>query len=342
MMQVQNLERALAQAQAINSEATGRQQHGIGSSGGTYAASQTTTRASDAVTHDFQTVQVPLVPPVPVLDPRLDVSVALLEDIGGRFSTNCNASCYGAPETVAQSHLSEIYTPSGATAWASQESASHVPHIVWTTTTGPVATNEVPVLGASNMNSFSHLNLTSSATDYLLGLFFHRYQIMMTFVSQQVFMAQRDLKQGPSPRPSLMLAMLSAGLRYSNRQEVTGAYIGADGENLLATAAKKALESELDSTNISTVQTLLILGEVETSSDNQMTGYMYASMAAKLLFELSLDLGSCTAASLSQEEIQVRHWIAWVASVQDQYCRFQAMICEDRQEPANFFRGYPS
>ncbi|KAL2752432.1 hypothetical protein ACRALDRAFT_2029672 [Sodiomyces alcalophilus JCM 7366] len=156
--------------------------------------------------------------------------------------------------------------------------------------------------------------------DYLLGLFFHKFQLMLKFISQREFMAGRDPTTGEAPPPrSLLFAVLAGALRYSTRPEVTAAYIRPGGENILATAAKKALESEVYSRNISTVQTLLILGEVEIDSGNEMSGFIYTSMASKLILDLSLDLGSCSTTGLTDEQIEVRHWLTWIASVQDQY-----------------------
>jgi hypothetical protein len=164
-----------------------------------------------------------------------------------------------------------------------------------------------------------HLGLSSPVVDYLLGLFFHRYQLMLKFVSQHDFMAQKALGHGPAFRPSLMLAMLAAGLRYSTREEVTTAYLRPDGENILGTAAKKALETELRSSSITTVQSLLIMTEVETSLGNDMTGYLYSSMASKLIFNLQLHAGSSPDIRLSDDELDRRHWLIWAASVADQY-----------------------
>jgi hypothetical protein len=163
------------------------------------------------------------------------------------------------------------------------------------------------------------LGLSPSVVDYLLGLFFHRYQLMLKFVSQLDFMAQKAVGHGPAFRPSLLLSMLAAGLRYSTRKEVTEAYLRPDGENILARAAKKALEPELHVSSITTVQSFLILAEVETAMGNDMTGYLYSSMASKLIFELQLDLGSSATMPLNDDETDRRHWLVWAASVGDQY-----------------------
>lgn len=177
-------------------------------------------------------------------------------------------------------------------------------------------TSTVPAMQPTYLEN---LGLSPSVVDYLLGLFFHRYQLMLKFVSLHDFMAQKAVGHGPAFRPSLMLAMLAAGLRYSTRKEVTEAYLRLDGENVLATAAKKSLEPELRISSIVTVQTLLILAEVETATGNDMTGYLYSSMASKLIFELHLDLGSSINMPLSDDEVHRRHWLVWAASVGDQY-----------------------
>ena len=183
-------------------------------------------------------------------------------------------------------------------------------------TTRPVGS---PRSLSSAAKSFSIPTLTPSMVDYLLGLFFHRHQLLMKFISQRDFMAQKAIGEGPAFRYSLMLAMLAAGLRYSTRQQIKDICVGPKGENLLAEAAKKSLESELGRENMATVHAMIVLGEVETCAGNEMTAFMYCSMAAKLAFDLSLDLTSTTTTSLSIDQMEVRHWTFWVASVQDQY-----------------------
>lgn len=174
---------------------------------------------------------------------------------------------------------------------------------------------------ASPGEDLASLNIPPPVVDYLLGLFFHKFQIMMKFISQREFMGGRDATTGETPPPRLLLlAVLAGALRYATRPEVTEAYIRPGGENVLATAAKKALESEVYSRDISTIQAILILGEVETDSGNEMSGFLYSSMASKLLLDLSLDLGSCSTTGLTDEQIEIRHWLTWIASVQDQYC----------------------
>ncbi|EPE05910.1 nitrogen assimilation transcription factor nit-4 [Ophiostoma piceae UAMH 11346] len=190
-------------------------------------------------------------------------------------------------------------------------------------------------------------DLSSPVVDYLLGLFFHRYQQMMKFVSQQEFMTQyaentdtgTDDRDGAAKNKSnktrsfrrhhpcchkqncaLFLAMLAAAIRYSTRADVTERFIRPDGENKLVTAARRAVETEVSRPTLATVQTILILCEIEATLDNQMTSYMYACLASRLIFEIGLDLGSSTSSkALTAEETTIRHWLVWAASVHDQF-----------------------
>ncbi|KIH93656.1 hypothetical protein SPBR_04066 [Sporothrix brasiliensis 5110] len=194
-----------------------------------------------------------------------------------------------------------------------------------------------------------NLGLSPPLVDYLLGLFFHRYQMMMKFVSQQDFMTLHQTSNGSRPksadndfydsidddpssgpvhrkdcchkhRSALFLAMLAAGLRYSTRPDVTDRFLRPDGENRLATAARRAVETDVGRPTLATVQTVLILCEVETSLDDQMTGYMYSCLASKLILEMGLDLGAASSSrALTAEETAIRHWLIWAASVHDQF-----------------------
>lgn len=164
------------------------------------------------------------------------------------------------------------------------------------------------------------LGLTPSIVDYLCGLYFHRYQIPLRFVNQHEFMAQRARGYGPMMRESLFLAMLTISLRYNTRPAIHRTYIRADGENILAIAAKKALERELQNRDIVTLKALLILTEVETTSGHDMSAYMYSTMASRLIFELGLDVcPSPNPTLISSEDLNSRHWILLAASIGDQY-----------------------
>lgn len=163
--------------------------------------------------------------------------------------------------------------------------------------------------------------LSKSAIDYLVGLFFTRCMVMLKFVPPSQFLASEE-SDTPSRQPaSLLLAIISAALRYATRADVLAVCFDKDGNNVPAALAKKLLETELLDANIDTVHALLAISEVETSSNNLMSGYMYGSMAVRLLFNLRLHYGSGAETTLTREEALARYWLLWNLSVQDQSCK---------------------
>ena len=216
--------------------------------------------------------------------------------------------------------VSEYLSPTEFAFWDDQTDIT-IPHFAFNQC-NQLSTSTCPQSPQLQLKFLEALELSPSVVDYLLGLYFSRYQIMLNFVSQQDFMAQKAMGSGPMLRESLVLAMLAIALRYSTRPEVNHSYTRPDGENVLASAAKKALETELRYSDITTIKTLLILAEVETSAGNDMTGYLYNNLASSLILQLGSDLGSMTnhsIISLANQEIDCRHWIVWAASVGDQY-----------------------
>lgn len=182
--------------------------------------------------------------------------------------------------------------------------------------------------------SLAGLRIPSDVFGYLIGLYFHKHQIMMHLVSQDDFMARMDKTDTTRVRDSLQLTILAAGLRYATRKDVLDRYMIPRGENIFAVVAKKRLERELMNCNKETLQALVILAEVETGTGNEMSGYLYSSMASRLLFRLRLDLSPTLAGSLSREEVQDRFWMIWTASLQDQYCESHELLI-----PVTFTQG---
>jgi Fungal specific transcription factor domain len=106
--------------------------------------------------------------------------------------------------------------------------------------------------------------------DHLLDMYFQHFQILLKIVDEETFRAAAN------PQESLMLAMLAAGARFSNDPRLAGHYTTRNGESVFMRRSKALLESEVQHADITTVQALLILGELETSVGNEMSGCMYS------------------------------------------------------------------
>jgi hypothetical protein len=148
----------------------------------------------------------------------------------------------------------------------------------------------------------------------------------MKMVPEFEFRRHQKAGNGPTYRDPLLLAMLAAGLRYCSTTTINEQYVLPVGESIFAQRSKALLESELRQADITTVQALLILGELETSAGNELTACLYAGMASKLIFDLRLDFGVSQDTSFSETEIEVRHWSLWCASVQDKCCYPSSML----------------
>ncbi|KAB5528787.1 hypothetical protein GE09DRAFT_396062 [Coniochaeta sp. 2T2.1] len=167
--------------------------------------------------------------------------------------------------------------------------------------------------------SCESVHTPDSVVDHLLNLYFHQFQSMLKIVDEDAFNAAKLAQSGPAYRESLLLAMLAAGSRFSDDPVIRRRYFTRSGESVFVQRSKALLESEVRHADITTVQALVILGEMETSVGNDMSGCMYAALVSRLIFDLRLDPAATQELCLSDSEINVRHWILWGASVQDKY-----------------------
>ena len=143
---------------------------------------------------------------------------------------------------------------------------------------------------------------------------------MLKFIPASQFLSSEESDAPSRQPPSLLLAIIAAALRYATRPDVLAVCFDKDGNNVPAALSKKLLETELLDADINTVHALLAISEVETSRNQFMSGYMYGSMAVRLLFNLRLHYGSGAETALSREEALARYWLLWNLSVQDQTC----------------------
>lgn len=229
-------------------------------------------------------------------------SVPLAEDVSSYFSGGLFYQSQSGPALT--STISDLHTsiPSGSRRSSPRKTIQRS-----------------PILKATE--EFLTTCLSQSAMDYLIGLFFTRCMIMMKFVPPSQFLSD-EVSGCPNRQPSsLLLAIIAASLRYATRTDVLSVCFDKDGNNIPAGLAKKLLETELPNADITTVQAMLTISEVETSSSNMMSGYMYSSMAARLLLNLGLEYSSRIDPALSDEDALARYWLLWNLSVQDHYCK---------------------
>ena len=157
--------------------------------------------------------------------------------------------------------------------------------------------------------------------EHLLYMYFRKFQTILEIVDETAFRAGMapDPQDVPPVRDSLLLAMLAAGARFLDDPVLIKQCTAPSGECVFVPRAKALLEAEIVQADAMTVQTLLILGELETSAGNEMTGCMYSGLVSRLIFDLRLDPASLQELNLTDAEINSRHWMLWFASVQDKF-----------------------
>lgn len=213
-----------------------------------------------------------------------------------------------------------------------------------------VSTEQLPTLQVLTASSRGNIMISDAGSpassapvpdtlvNGLLDLYFTHFQTMLKIVDEAAFREARavacssngDSISSASPssvaspplayRESLVLAMMAAGARFSKNPLLPAEYrVRSSCETVFARRSKKLLGSEVGHADITTVQALLILGELETSAGNDMSGCMYSGLVSQLIFDLRLDPASSQDLKLSDSDRSVRHCILWYASVQDKY-----------------------
>lgn len=121
-------------------------------------------------------------------------------------------------------------------------------------------------------------SITESLVDQLLDLYFRHFQTFLQIVDEKTFRTSRAARpQSPGAlRESLLYAMMAAGARFFPNPALKYQFTTRSGDCLFARRSKALLESEIGHADMMTVQALLILGELETSAGNEMSGCMYS------------------------------------------------------------------
>ncbi|KFH41156.1 hypothetical protein ACRE_081420 [Hapsidospora chrysogenum ATCC 11550] len=127
-------------------------------------------------------------------------------------------------------------------------------------------------------------SIPESLVEHLLYMYFRKFQTILEIVDETAFRAGMapDPQGVPPVRDSLLLAMLAAGARFLDDPVLIKQCTSPSGECVFVPRAKALLEPEIGQADAMTVQALLILGELETSAGNEMTGCMYSGIGRPL------------------------------------------------------------
>ncbi|CAK7215429.1 hypothetical protein SCUCBS95973_002469 [Sporothrix curviconia] len=120
--------------------------------------------------------------------------------------------------------------------------------------------------------------------------------------------------------PFLHVCMLAIGYRYANRSRAdVQAFATPDGESLLHEEAKRLVDHELQMPGgIPSLQSLLLLGDLECGVGRYNTGWLYAGMACRLIFDLGLNR-QISQAGQSRLDMEVKRTVLWGCVLLDRF-----------------------
>ncbi|KAI0389118.1 fungal-specific transcription factor domain-containing protein [Xylariaceae sp. FL0594] len=158
-------------------------------------------------------------------------------------------------------------------------------------------------------------SLAPKTYDYLMQNFWSYHNSVLQVVDQNAFEADRGSKKPIYYSSFLHLAILAIGWRFADkdRPDVARLDLG-NRESTLHREARCMLDTELERPmGITSVQSLLLLGDLECGVGRDNTGWMYAGMANRLAFDIGLHV-DCSDSGLSDGErsIRARVWRACI------------------------------
>lgn len=164
-------------------------------------------------------------------------------------------------------------------------------------------------------------DLTPETHDYLIDLFFDCHNSAVHIVHKWAFFD--DLKVGGSQFYSnfLHMCILAEGYRYADktRPDIKRLACSGPDSSTFHTKAKKMAELELVKPGgVPSLQAFFLLGDLEVGIGRDDTGWMFAGMAYRLLFDIGLHVDPCEL-RLTDREVQIRHMVLWACIMNDVY-----------------------
>ncbi|RKK70601.1 hypothetical protein BFJ69_g11676 [Fusarium oxysporum] len=162
-------------------------------------------------------------------------------------------------------------------------------------------------------------SLSSETHDYLVDGFFHYYNSVIQIIDRDAFEADRMSKSSKFYSHFLHITVLAMGYRVADMERDDMRKITlSPRESSLHREAKHMLDIELERPGgISSVQALLLLGDLECGVGRDNTGWMYSGMANRLAFDIGLHL-DCTS-SMSEQDTKIRNMVMQACVIYDRY-----------------------
>ncbi|KAI0427032.1 fungal-specific transcription factor domain-containing protein [Xylaria sp. FL1042] len=163
-------------------------------------------------------------------------------------------------------------------------------------------------------------SLTPKTHDYLMQNFWKHQNSVLQVVDRAAFEADKGSETPKFYSSFLHIIMLALGWRYADKDCCDIARINLGNyESVIHREAKSMLETDLERPmGISSVQSLLLLGDLEYGVGRENISWMYHGMANRLAFDLCLDVDSSNI-GLSDQEIRVRRRVMKACIIYDNH-----------------------
>lgn len=162
--------------------------------------------------------------------------------------------------------------------------------------------------------------LPQDTQEYLMQMFWQYYNSVIHIIHQAAFEEGMHNGQGQFYSPFLHICILSMGYRHADKSRPDMMKIALPGkESTLHREAKYMLDYELERPGgVTSVQALLLLGDLECGVGRDNLGWLISGMANRLCFDIGLHLDN-SASGLSQLEVEIGRMTLWACVIYDRY-----------------------
>jgi len=162
--------------------------------------------------------------------------------------------------------------------------------------------------------------LPQDTQEYLMQMFWQYYNSVIHVIHRDAFEEGLSAGQGQFYSPFLHICILGIGYRHADKSRPDIMKISLPGkESTLHREAKYMLDYELERPGgITSIQALLLLGDLECGVGRDNLGWLISGMANRLCFDVGLHLDT-SASGLSQLEVEIGRMTLWACVIYDRY-----------------------
>ena len=162
--------------------------------------------------------------------------------------------------------------------------------------------------------------LPQETQDYLMEMFWQYYNSVIHIIHETAFKEGLRAGQGQFYSPFLHICILAMGYRHADKSRSDIMKMSLPGrESTLHREAKYMLDYELERPGgVTSVQALLLLGDLECGVGRDNLGWLISGMANRLCFDIGLHLDNSNS-GLGQREVEIGRMTLWACVIYDRY-----------------------